>query len=532
MGHCTRCIRFANEIAGISNLGIFNRGVHSEVGTYVNKTFSSELSGNVIDICPVGALTSKQYPFVNRSWEIKLLSSIDYTDGFGLNILVSCKNNAVIKVQPDLNYPLNDWISDKTRFSFDGMFSINRILHFKKIETSKYWNSVFKNILTIIYFKDHLCNHLKKKNTFFKILIIITDQLDINIFTLLILLQHKYTFLKIKRLENITKTIDIEEFFLTNSLKYKYFKLSQLCLLLNINTRYECYSMNLRLRQNINKENLKIYSINSVLTLTFPTIYLGSTIKVSNLIGEGNHIVCQELSTTNLPLVLSSSEVSKKKDLNDLSYLYLNFKKYNPNFYNIHWNGFNTVNTTLGIVGINFLNKLTIFSLRDLNIQNILYLLNIKYNYINDYISKYLELKLITSVNKLKLIIVEQNYIIEHTCKSIKLYNKTFFENENMSFLNTEGVIKSFNKIIMSQLLDAKNDYYIIKTLNLFLAKIKYFYNKYNQIVKNFCYFSYTLDNILNLIYLPSNYITTLMWTYKKNEICSFSLNIVSLSYK
>lgn len=529
--HCTRCVRFANEIAGVNDLGIFNRGVHSEIGTYVNKTFSSELSGNVIDICPVGALTSKQYPFVNRNWEIKVLSSIDYTDGFGLNTIVSCKNNTVIKVQPNLNFLHNDWISDKTRFSFDGMFSINRVFNFQKIEISKYWDCVFNNIKAIVYFKDHLSNHILNKKNFFNILIIITDQVDIKLVTLLILLQQKYSFLKIKRLENTSTAIDLEESILTNSLKHKYFKLSQLCLLLNINTRYESYSLNLRLRQNFHKENLKVYSLNSLLTLTFPTIYLGSTNKITNLISEGNHIVCQELSTNNLPTVFFSSETLKKKDLYDFSNLYYSFKKYNPNFYNINWNGFNTVNTTLGLVGMNFLNKLTIFSEKDLNNFNILYLLNIKYNYINEYISKYLELKLLTSINKLNLIVLEQNFMVENNRKSIKLYSKNFFESENNLFFNTEGKFKSSNKIIMSQFLEAKNSQFIIKTLNLYLNKIKYFYNKHNQMSRQLCYLPYLLNNILNLIYLPSNYITTLKWNYSNNQICSFSIKS-STTYK
>ena len=530
--HCTRCVRFANEIAGVQDLGIFNRGVNSEIGTYVNKTFSSELSGNVIDICPVGALTSKQYPFVNRSWEIKVLPSIDYTDGFGLNTIVSCKNNTVIKIQPDLNFLHNDWISDKTRFSFDGMFSLNRVFNFEKIELSKYWDDVFKKILTTVYFKDHLFNHIKNTNNFFNIIIIITEQLDLKILTLLILLQQKYTFLKVKRLENVKSITDLEESFLTHSLKHKYFKLSQLCLLININTRYECYSLNLKLRQNLLKENLKVYCVNSLLTLTFPTIYLGSINKISSLISAGNHTICQEISISNFPLLFYSSETLKKIDLHSFSYFYTAFKKYSPNMYNINWNGFNTVNTTLGLVGINLLNKLTTFSVQDLKNYNILYLFNLKFNYVNAYISKYLELKLLTSLNKLNLIILEQNFIIENTDKkSIKLYNKTLFESENNLFFNTEGVFKFSNKIVMSQLLDVKSNQHIVKILNIYLSKIKYLYDKYTQATKSLCYLSFKLDHILNLIYLPSNYITTLKWKFHNNQICSFNI-IPSATYK
>ena len=92
--HCTRCVRFASEVAGIEDMGMFGRGVHSEIGTYVTKTFQSELSGNIIDLCPVGALTSKPYAFAARPWEIKGVETIDISDSVGSNIKVNFKNHS------------------------------------------------------------------------------------------------------------------------------------------------------------------------------------------------------------------------------------------------------------------------------------------------------------------------------------------------------------------------------------------------------------------------------------------------------
>ena len=98
--HCTRCVRFAAEIAGVEDIGMFGRGLDSEIGTYVEKLFQSELSGNVIDLCPVGALTSKPYPFVHRSWELKNVASIDFSDGFGTPTQLFIKNNHLIRILP------------------------------------------------------------------------------------------------------------------------------------------------------------------------------------------------------------------------------------------------------------------------------------------------------------------------------------------------------------------------------------------------------------------------------------------------
>jgi NADH dehydrogenase/NADH:ubiquinone oxidoreductase subunit G len=122
--------------------------VSTEIGTYVEKIFNSELSGNVIDICPVGALTSKPYPFIGRGWELKKLDFIDPVDSFGLNIQIFLKNNTIVKILPSFNSrnidSNNQWISDKTRFSFNGT-------KFKNVfENQKSWNVLFKEIITKI----------------------------------------------------------------------------------------------------------------------------------------------------------------------------------------------------------------------------------------------------------------------------------------------------------------------------------------------------------------------------------------------
>ncbi|KAK6165367.1 hypothetical protein SNE40_022308 [Patella caerulea] len=120
--HCTRCIRFASEVAGVDDLGTTGRGNDMQVGTYVEKMFKSELSGNVIDLCPVGALTSKPYAFTARPWETKKIESIDVMDAIGSNIVVSMRTNEVMRIIPRLNEDVNEeWISDKTRFAYDGL---------------------------------------------------------------------------------------------------------------------------------------------------------------------------------------------------------------------------------------------------------------------------------------------------------------------------------------------------------------------------------------------------------------------------
>ena len=120
--HCTRCVRFSTEVAGVTDMGLIGRGENAEIVTYLDQAVSSELSGNVIDLCPVGALTSKPYAFAARPWELKKTESVDVSDAQGCAIRVDSRGPEVMRVLPRLNEDVNEeWISDKTRYCVDGL---------------------------------------------------------------------------------------------------------------------------------------------------------------------------------------------------------------------------------------------------------------------------------------------------------------------------------------------------------------------------------------------------------------------------
>ncbi|MBY0462270.1 MAG: NADH-quinone oxidoreductase subunit NuoG [Alphaproteobacteria bacterium] len=120
--HCTRCVRFADEIAGVSEIGTLGRGETMEITTYLESAIHSELSGNLIDVCPVGALTSKPYAFHGRSWELTKTESVDVLDAVGSNISIDTRGREVMRILPRLNEEINEeWISDRTRFAYDGL---------------------------------------------------------------------------------------------------------------------------------------------------------------------------------------------------------------------------------------------------------------------------------------------------------------------------------------------------------------------------------------------------------------------------
>ncbi len=140
--HCTRCVRFGQEIAGVMEFGMLGRGEHAEITSFVGKTVDSELSGNMIDLCPVGALTSKPFRYSARTWELSRRKSISAHDGLGTNLVVQVKGARVMRTLPLENDAINEcWISDKDRFAYEGLNSPDRLTT-PMVKQDGKWNEV------------------------------------------------------------------------------------------------------------------------------------------------------------------------------------------------------------------------------------------------------------------------------------------------------------------------------------------------------------------------------------------------------
>ena len=154
--HCTRCVRFGQEIAGVMELGMANRNMHSEITTFLGRTVDSELSGNMIDLCPVGALTSKPFRYTARSWELQRRKSISPQDSVGANLVVQVKHDNVMRVLPRENEAVNEcWISDKERFSYQALNSEERLTK-PMVKQGGEWREVDWNVAL-----DYVCHGLK-----------------------------------------------------------------------------------------------------------------------------------------------------------------------------------------------------------------------------------------------------------------------------------------------------------------------------------------------------------------------------------
>nr|YP_010377442.1 NADH dehydrogenase subunit 11 [Hemiaulus sinensis]QYB23178.1 NADH dehydrogenase subunit 11 [Hemiaulus sinensis] len=492
--HCTRCVRFASEIAGVDDLGMFGRGMNSEIGTYVEKTFQSELSGNIIDLCPVGALTSKPYPFVSRSWELKNINSIDFSDGFGSNLQVYIKNNNIIKVLPGFqkNEVSSNWISDKTRFSFDGMFSPERVLQGfikdGKKNTFQFltWELILDDIVSTLYFQDHLNRHLLEIRT---LIIVINDNTSLEVLNLLNLFAKKYSFIKLRKSEGSQLNNDDESSIMLNSVNS--LNESDLCLLIGINTRYEGSNLNLKLRKRYLKGNFKLISINSLIDLTFPTFYMGINLKNLKSIVEGNNLVCQDFASHTNPTIIASSEINRRKDSKELNKL-LTLLKYKLNKYYSNWNNLNILSSSINETGMNYLNNFKGLKEQDLKNSYGVYFLNSTDNTLN--IKKLINLKqlnYLNSDNNYPKLIIDQNNGFNTNTEFLKAYksnnyinlpNSNFFES-NGTYLNTEGIFKT-NVKFLSSTKQTKEDWQIIRKIFAYSKRINFTTNiKENNII-------------------------------------------------
>lgn len=340
--HCTRCIRFAAEVAGVEDLGTTGRGRDTEVGTYIAKTFDSELSGNVIDLCPVGALTSKPYAFTARSWELKSTESIDVLDAIGSNIRIDVRGSEIMRILPRLNEDVNEeWISDKTRFAYDGLKRqrLNRPMikdGNEFIPTT--WVNAFQFINTKLKYasKD-------------QILAVAGTLVDAESLLVMRDLFYSLGTDKVYTTSNhLGRSHDLRINYLTNT-TLSGIENSDVCILVGTNPRIEAPLLNTRLRKNVILNRMSVYTIGSSSDLTYSHTHLGNSLNVLHQIAEGKHYVCQILKRARKPSIIIGENVfSNISHSNIMSYISAIAK--HTSLQNSDWNGVNILHINAGSV--------------------------------------------------------------------------------------------------------------------------------------------------------------------------------------
>ena len=334
--HCTRCVRFATEVAGVPDLGAIGRGEQVEITTYLEKTIASELSANVIDLCPVGALTSKPYAFISRPWELNKTESIDVMDAQGSNIRIDARGNQVLRVMPRLNEDVNEeWISDKARFAIDGLKTQRLDKPYVRRDNGKLeaagWDEAFAAI----------AKNLKKVKPN-KFGVIAGDQIDAETLFAMKLMMEK---IGSPHMDCRQDGADIDGnargSYLFNS-TIAGIDEADAILIIGSNPRIEAPVMNARIRKKYLASGLPIAYIGQSVDLTYPAKYLGSNAAILTEIAENNHPFSNTLQSANNPMIIVGNGVYTR---NDAKALLHHISEIIKTFDVVHkgWNGFNAL---------------------------------------------------------------------------------------------------------------------------------------------------------------------------------------------
>ena len=373
--HCTRCVRFATEVAGVPEIGAIGRGENMEITTYLEKSMESELSGNVIDLCPVGALTSKPYAFSARPWELKKTESIDVLDAVGSNIRVDTYGWEVKRILPRLNENINEeWISDKTRYSCDGLLKQRLDTPYIK-KDNKLVKSSWDEAIDIIIKKiketksSQIAGHLGD----------------------LVSLEGTLAFKKFFELLG-SKNLEFREkkFYINSEDKMNYLfnssingiEKSDLILLVGCNPRHEATILNARIRKTHRQNKTQIFSVGDSGDQTYEYKIIGDNTQTIKDIIEEKHEFNNILDKSKRPLIIIGESVL---ELDTGGYIFEELKNFlfKKKLITEKWNALNILiqnASTVGALDLNILNnKQNNFEFFD-NIKNkkfkILYLLN------------------------------------------------------------------------------------------------------------------------------------------------------------
>jgi NADH-quinone oxidoreductase subunit G len=303
--HCTRCIRFASDVAGVPDLGGTGRGENMEVGTYIEKALGSELSGNMIDLCPVGALTSKPYAFEARSWELRKTESVDVLDALGTNIRLDTRGQAVLRILPRINEDVNEeWLSDKGRFAVDGLLK-RRLDRPYVRRDGKLVQAEWPEALGVIAAR-------LKGLPGDRIAAIAGDLCDVES---MLALKEVMTGLGSA---NLDCRQDGSKLPASPRAAYRFnstiagIDKADAVLLVGSNTRHEAPVLHARLRKRYLKGGFKIAAIGPVFDATFPVEFLGDDPALLQAIADGSHPWFETLKSAKAPmLILGSGAVAR-----------------------------------------------------------------------------------------------------------------------------------------------------------------------------------------------------------------------------
>ena len=356
--HCTRCVRFSTELGGRQELGTTGRGIKTEIGNYISKAITSEVSGNIIDLCPVGALTSKPYAFTARSWELKRTETIDTFDSMGSNISMHTSGKRIMRVLPVLHEEVNEeWINDRTRFGYDGYLKQRLTRPLKQNFNKISWENSFKEFSVrfgLLFLQRNLLilgfNHVS--------------------------LEDVYAIKKFSQLagnkcsvENnlVPRLLDFRAYYQVNT-GYGGISETDLCLLVGTNLRVEMPLLLVRLRREQRRRDLQIGSFGSPENYGLSLINVGNSWAKLFTFLEGKSRYCSVFSQAKKPLVFIGDSIHDSQYNNQIIEGFFRLK----NVISENWVGLNNLYKGSSIVNALELGVInTTVSDRTVNVINV-----------------------------------------------------------------------------------------------------------------------------------------------------------------
>lgn len=454
---CTRCVRFSEEVAGVSALGMVNRGEDAEITTFIEKAINSELSGNLVDVCPVGALTSKPYAFTARPWELRKTESIDVHDAVGSNIRIDARGNEVMRVLPRLNEDVNEeWISDKTRNAIDGLKKARLDKPFvRDAATGQLRAASWDEALSVVAQKLSTTSSSK----------IAAMVGALNDTESMLALKDLMTSLGVKNLDCRT---DGTLFDVKNRAGYLFnstiagIEQADAILLIGTNPRWEAPLVNARIRKTYLNKRVKVGLIGEQRDLTYPVTYIGA--EPESL--SANHAFFDVIKKAERPLMIVGQGAFLRPDGEAVQAALHDFAE-KFGFVKEGWNGFNVLQTNASRVGaldIGFvpqdggLNAYGILNATQSKDLEVLYLLGVD------------EFNVGASIGKETFVIYQGHHGDQGAARADVILPGAAYTEKDGLYVNTEGRVQMAKKAV-APLGEAREDWKIIRAISDKLGK-------------------------------------------------------------
>jgi NADH-quinone oxidoreductase chain G len=535
--HCTRCVRFGNEIAGVDFLGTTGRGSSTEIAPYINDFVYSEISSNIIDLCPVGALTSKPYAYKARPWELRIIETIDVLDSLCSNIRIDVRGLNIMRILPRLNEDINEeWITDRTRFCYDGLMKQRIQKPFFKLGKN-FINVSWKNVFlwigkTLIELKQKKANIIAISSTITEIesIVVLKDLIN--------KLGSSFFWME----QNYALNLDIPA-------NYSFFKsvkeleIADFCILLNFNPRLEMPLLNVRIKKAIKNKNIFVVLYGYAMNLTYKFYNISNNISDFLFFIEGKSYICRKFLKINNPFILQGDSFIYRNDNNNIfslkSFFDCIFFKIKQKYKNnLIYNFIVTTSSFVNSSEIGFYNKILTKNLIEKNKNYFFYLLGILDKRFLSLISR----------NKTNCFIIYQGHTgNDYSLASDIILPGSNFTEQNCSFLNLERRIQHTTFIKAPPYL-ARSDWSILIALSFFIEKpLKY--NKIKELNKRIFELSPIIKNRknkkqnhisiffknrkqLNLYYFYNYTILSPFFNYYNSDIITNSSQILALVSK